>query len=534
MNRPFTMPLFLTLWALLSLVLPKALGAGPLSTVDRAFVREIRLEGNTVYSDADLHPMLAPYENRMVAFEELLALRRQLSQFYVDRGFINTGAVIPDQDVTDGVVVFRIIEGRLTGIRILEKGRLSEGYLRSRLEGAAGGPLNMNRLERAVRRLQQDPRIRRIDAELVPGLSRGESVLEARVAENSPWRAGVRAANDRSPAVGAERLEGFVSHHNLTGWGDALGASYSLTQGADEWGLYYRAPLNAGGTALEIGVQRNEAVVVETPFDRIDIESRSEGVEAVLSHPLLSEEGRELTLSLEIDRRSSRTFLLGRPYSFAPGVRDGKSDVTVLRFSQDWRQRGPDRALSVRSVFSLGVDALGATTHADAPDGRFFAWLGRFQWARRFERLRNLETLFRADLQLTPDPLLPMEKFSAGGMNSVRGYRENLSVRDNGFVASLEGRLPLFRATLPWGEPPSRRDGFVRLAAFFDWGWAENTDAPTPDPATISSCGLGLLWDPSSRLKASLYWGVPLRDVENGHDDLQEQGIHFQVEWRFL
>ena len=35
------------------------------------------------------------------------------------------------------------------------------------------------------------------------------------------------------------------------------------------------------------------------------------------------------------------------------------------------------------------------------------------------------------------------EKFSLGGVNSVRGYRENELVSDNGVIGSMELRIPL-------------------------------------------------------------------------------------------
>jgi hemolysin activation/secretion protein len=72
-------------------------------------------------------------------------------------------------------------------------------------------------------------------------------------------------------------------------------------------------------------------------------------------------------------------------------------------------------------------------------------------------------------------------------------------------------------------------NGSVHLVPFFDWGWVENTDRPTPDPRTISSLGLGLRWDPSSNTHADIYWGYALRKVDNPNNDLQDHGFHFQL-----
>ncbi len=67
---------------------------------------------------------------------------------------------------------------------------------------------------------------------------------------------------------------------------------------------------------------------------------------------------------------------------------------------------------------------------------KLLAWLGQFQLAHRLWDSDN-QVILRADAQLTRDPLLPIEKFAVGGANTVRGYRDNQLVRDNGLVLSV-------------------------------------------------------------------------------------------------
>ena len=162
------------------------------------------------------------------------------------------------------------------------------------------------------------------------------------------------------------------------------------------------------------------------------------------------------------------------------------------------------------------------------PDGKFFSWLGQFQWVRRLP-IFNSQLLFRADAQLANESLLPLEKFSVGGMHSVRGYRENQLVRDNGAVTSLEWRIPIFRLPIP-GISKTIEDGSLMIATFVDFGWSENEDFASPSPRTIGSWGLGLRWDPSPIMQTEFYWGVPFRSIKEGTEhDIQDYGIHFKV-----
>lgn len=105
------------------------------------------------------------------------------------------------------------------------------------------------------------------------------------------------------------------------------------------------------------------------------------------------------------------------------------------------------RVIAARSTLSFGFDAFGATVNTLEPDGRFIAWLGQLQWAQRFGE-QDYQLIFKSNLQLANQPLLPMEKCALGGMNTVRGYPENTLVRDQCFNASLEFRVPVYQLPL--------------------------------------------------------------------------------------
>ena len=501
---------------------PPSPGLGESLTVR---VERIELRGNTVFSDAELAPLTAPYEGREVSTAELQQLRYDLTRFYVERGYINSGAVIPDQSVADGVVRLDIVEGRLTDIRLSGNTHLRERYLRERLWPDPQAPLDLERLRERLRLVQQDPLVARINAELVPGLLPGEGVLRAEVAEAPRVRFGLVIANNRSPSVGGEQYEPFLSLRNLTGFGDILDLSWGITSGGDDVSALYELPLNAHDTRLRLGYRNSDSLAVESPFDALDIQSDLRSWDIGLSHPLILTPDRRLTLGATLSLRKSETSLLGFGFPFSPGVdEDGDSRVTVLRLSQDYLHRGPDQVLALRSTFSLGLDAFGATTNDLHIDGRFTAWLGQFQWVRRFEN--DLQIVLRADAQFSKDSLLPMEKFSIGGATSVRGYRESLLVRDSGYAGSVELRYPLATLPIP-GLSRDPGDGQLQLALFADYGRGWNEDLPTPDPEAIGSVGVGLRYAPGPQVEGALYWGYALEEVEQLDEDIQDEGLHF-------
>lgn len=493
----------------------------------RIFVRKIQVSGSTVFSAEELAQITAPYENRELGFEDLETLRLALTVHYVNRGYINSGAVIPDQTVLDGTVTLAIVEGELSRINLEQNRWFRDSYIRDRLRLGIGRPFDINVLQRRMQLLLQDERFERLDATLRPGVKLGESILDVTVEERRPYKLTLEFNNFESPTVGAHQGLATFEHQNVFGFGDTFRIQHGGSRGIyPQLDVRYTLPFTAFDTSISFNYRKNDTVVVETPFNPLDIKNRSEIFGLTLRQPFYRTLADEFAVELTGERLENKSYLLGRSFSFSPGAENGKSVVTALRFAQQWIRRSDVQILAARSRFSFGLDALGSTIHSSGqPDGRFFVWLGQFQWARRWGPLA-IETLFRADAQLGNDSLFPLEQIAVGGRYSVRGYRENTLVRDSAALSSLEVRIPLITG-LPWAD-------YIQLAPFYDFGHGWNRSEPTPTPRTIYSAGVGVRWAASFnkpvpiRPQFEIYWGKPLKRVRTQGGDLQDHGLHLR------
>lgn len=493
----------------------------------RVLVREIRVEGSTVFSPEELAKVTAPYLDRELTAEDLEALRRALTLLYVNNGYVNSGAILPDQTVTDGVVTYQIIEGTLADIQVQGNRWFRAGYFRGRLALGAGPPLNINALQEQLQLLLEDSRIGRLNADLKPGLRPGEGILDVRVEERLPFKVWLEFNNYQSPSVGAERGLITAEHQNFTGNGDILTLTYGRSAGLDPLlDFKYVLPFTARDTTLILQYRKNTFAVIEAPFELLDIETKSDIYTVTLRQPLYSSLSTQFALEVTGEHLSEKTFLLGEPFTLSPGANNGKSVVSALRFAQEWVYRTSSQVVAARSRFSVGVDELGATINNDGrPSGKFFAWLGQFQWVRRLGFL-DTKLLFRTDLQIANDPLLVLEQFAVWGRYTVRGYRENTLVRDSALIVSAEARVPIVR-NAPWAD-------YLELAPFVDYGKAWNARLPTLGPPDIWSAGIGLRWAATVawavplRPQLEVYWGYPFRNIKTSGGDLQDHGLHLQ------
>lgn len=495
------------------------------------FIKDFRFEGNTIYSDEELGKRVAIFRNKTITAEQLQQVSALLTKHYVSNGYVNSGALIPDQDISSGVITIRIIEGWVSRIELEGNQAFHTDYLTQRFQTA--DPFNIQSLEQRIQLLQRNPVIRQINADLGAGPKTGEGVLRVHVEENKPYEAGVRVDNRRSPSVGSERFEMWGVHHSLSGWGDTLEARYSINQGPDDYQIVYTRPVSSNDATLAVAYERSGSLVLEAPFDALDIESEFDRYYLGYRYPVINTLNRNLNLSAELEYRHVRTFLLGQPFSFAPGVVDGESKVTVLHFVQEWLTRSQSEVFSLRSDFKFGLYWFDATINDDQPDGKFVAWLGQAQWIKRLHTLGSALYL-RALIQRTNDGLLPSEKVAIGGMETVRGYRESILTRDQALVSSVEWRIPVGEVIGNDDHKDSGK-GSLELALFYDYGEGSNKFLDTSPPENISSAGFGLLWQPTKNISATVYVGFNLRDVaEPAEYDLQDDGIHFQFGMKLI
>jgi hemolysin activation/secretion protein len=483
------------------------------------YVRDVRVTGNTVLQ-TEIDAKIKQFKRRTVTFDDLICLRSQITKLYLNNGYITSGAFLPNnQNLNSGIITLQVVEGGISDIAIKGLKRLKPGYVRSRLKSATSKPLNRQNLEKALQLLLQDPLIARVDGKLAKSTTSGDNILLLSIQEADAFSVGVGADNYRSPSIGESQLSTVISHNNVFGFGDRISADYNLTEGLDLYNISYTIPWNAKDGTFSVSYDNSDSNIVAEEFEEVDIESESESFTVGLRQPVVKTPNTEVALGFDLNLLRRQTFLDDRPFSFTVGLTDNMSKATALRFSQEWVNRQPKRVLAARSQFSLGIDAFDATITDTGTDGRFFAWQAQFQWVEQLSQQVLLVTRFGS--QITLDSLLSFEKFGMGGVNTIRGYPENRMVTDNGVLGSLELRIPVT------SDPET-----LQLTPFAEIGGGWNNEEPDSDINTLASLGLGLRWSINPNFRLRLDYGVPLVNTGDEGDSLQDNGLHWSLNYQ--
>jgi hemolysin activation/secretion protein len=498
-------------------------------------VKQFKFIGNTAFSDAELKAAVKKLTGKPISFAELLQAEEIIKNKYTvgcqgdtpQPCYINSGAFIPaNQTFTqdNATITIQVVEGGIENIEITGLKKLRAGYIRSRIERGISQPLEREKLLEQLQILQLDPLIQNISAELAAGTRPEKSVLELSVTEADPFFTEFFTDNARAPSVGSWRRGIRFNEGNLFGLGDRLVGEYVNTNGSNAVDLGYSVPITARNTTVDIRGGVTSTEVVEEPFDRADIEGDSFNFEFGVRQPVYRTPTTEIAVGLSGTRQESNTEVLGENFQLSPGAdANGETRISALRFNQEYTKRTLQDVLALRSQFNVGLDIFDSTVNNEPlPDSRFFAWRGQGQYVRRLGQ--NSLVVVRSDIQLSPTNLVPLEQFSVGGIQSVRGYRQDALLTDNGFFTSAEVRLPIYQA--------QSVQGLLSVAPFLDFGvgWNDNSD-DNPEENVLFGLGLGLQWQMGDSLNARLDYGIPLTDVKDSDNTLQEDGVYFSVNY---
>ncbi len=514
--------------------LPSSSPSLPDSAIETVNVLQFNLEGNTVFTDDQIAEVLSPFLNRPITFLELLEARDAVTQLYVDAGYITSGAFIPaDQVVDSGIVTLRVLEGRLADIQVEGNQRLQTGYIISRIALASGPPVNVDEILQALQLLQLNPLIANISAELVTTIRPGENSLIVRIQEANTFELDAQLNNYENPLLETFQQIVEISEKNLTGYGDTFNFRYQHAGLSNVVEFNYVFPISPHNTQIEFGYSYSGSEILEEPFDLIAPQSESHTWQLGVRHPIYETPRDRITLGLQLEQRSSQSYIepagVSRiPFGF-PGTgatEDGFTKITALQFSQEWQRQDSNRLLSLESRVRLGTSWLGATTNTspDEPETEFLMWQGQALWLQQFDP--NWLLVTRAAGQISDRPLVASELFGLGGIGNVRGYRKDQILADNGLIASVELRTPV----LDWPE----QNAIGIISPFFDYGYAWNNDGQSLEQQNLASIGAGFIFQIEDNFTARLDYAVPLVNTSDIGNTWQESGFLFGINIRLF
>lgn len=337
------------------------------STVDdsaKVRVTRFRIIGFDSLSEDRLQAPLAPFLGQELTLADIYRAADLLTRVYAEAGFALSFAVVPTQDVADGVVVLQVVEGSIDAIEVqLKSGaglvgetRLTDMIRRRFASLANGRPVMVDDLERAILTSSD---LGGMDVSVVvrPSEAKTGAASLLVVVDLDPVDVQAQFDNRIRENLGERRYRAGFSVNSLVIPGDQLLVDARATLPTDGFisgFAQYTAPLTDDGLMGTVSYSRARSRAVRGFLSILQFEGEEEVVRAGLSYPLRRTRNSSLIVGVEGTAINSNSGIFGVT------LIDDRSRFYELYGSYDWAASDGATGL-VRLGLSQGIDGLGAT-----------------------------------------------------------------------------------------------------------------------------------------------------------------------------
>ncbi|HEN3660922.1 TPA: ShlB/FhaC/HecB family hemolysin secretion/activation protein [Yersinia enterocolitica] len=456
---------------------------GRTTATETIILREVRFEGDTqlLQSDAGnnkaLRGAIIPWLGQSLTFSDLQAMTLVVTRFYRQQGFVAAQAILPPQTIREGMVVIRIIAGRLDNPEVNNLSRLNTDFATAVIENnscskevgffgnkdCAASPAELSRLERTALILNEIPGV---DAALAlkPGAKSGMTRIYADITPGQAAMGYIGIDNQGNDYSGHNRLLVGAAINNLTGWGDQLRTDLLLSSSADVFNgmLDYNFPINTYGTRAVLNYSYLD-YTLKGPFEILDARGHSNRWGINLSHPWIRNSAARIDANAGYHQSKMRDALILLPEQKrnldAGEFGIGGTFSAVPRGLSHFNLLGTVGHLSLDDEFSQSMNSL---TGIGGTFARFNYRAGHDQGFGPYFSFFNQFTG-----QMASKNLDSSQKLLLGGPLAVRAYGLGEGAVDKGTLFTTELRTRWQPLLLDWAGVGNQ----ITVAAFFDQGW---------------------------------------------------------------
>jgi len=413
-----------------------------------------------------------------------------VTKYYHDRGYFLARAIIPTQEVNDGVINIRVLEGRLEKVVPSGNKRYSDAVLSKPFQPLIGDLVTVRQTENALLDLTQYPGLSAYGV-FRPGDYVGTTDLNINVQQERPYDANVRADNEGTQYTGRNRLIGTVDWNNPTGDADLLRLQALKTFNPDNsifGDIRYEHPFYDPSNTIAMDISTNSFDVSGSGVTPGTLGGISKIATLSLQHAFERSREQNILGTIDLSRQRADTQFQGQNISqddtailgFQLNYDSINSSLGIINTGYIRLERGLSGVLGVPSnskienkQVSPPPSRYGSNGQPALPD--FTILIINYQLYKSLPD--NQALLLRLDGQYSPDMLTSLNQFVIGGPDSVRAVPTSQFITDKGLFGSLEYSV--------------RAPGFADKPAFGGYSWGQVLRFKI-----FSDAAVGLLNDP--------------------------------------
>jgi hemolysin activation/secretion protein len=470
-------------------------------------INEYRVEGTNLLPQIEVEEAVYPFLGPQRTTDDVEQARKALEKAYTSKGYQTVSVEIPPQQVKDGVVTLKVVEGKVGRLRVKGARYFALDEIKEEAPSLAEGTVpNFNDVSKDIVALNQQPD-RKVTPALRAGVTPGTVDVDLNVEDNFPLHGSLEINNRYSQGTSELRLNASVHYDNLWQLGHSLSISYQV------------APENTADALVFSGSYT--ARLPDVPWLSLMLYGlNSDSNVATLGSSNVAGRGSVIggraivTLPGEQDFYQSISF--GMDYKhFDENVSQGASQFATpieyypinATYTASWQDETSQTQLDAGlTLHTRGLGSTPAQFDAKRFDsgGDFIYFKGDV--SRTQELPAGLQLYGKVQGQLASQPLVNSEQMSGGGLDTVRGYLESEVLGDDGVLGSIELRSPSLAS---WLGPKVNELRFYT----FSEGGTLSIRSPLPEQQStfnLASVGIGSRMRLFDHFNEALDLGLPL------------------------
>ncbi|ABQ26788.1 ShlB/FhaC/HecB family hemolysin secretion/activation protein [Geotalea uraniireducens] len=515
--HPRTVGLILVLCILILLFFAyKVQAAEPAPAQEQEAVFEISyivIEGNTIFQRERLDELMKGSLGPGKTSADVEKARDVLEKFYHDEGYPTVLVNIPEQSVDGGVIRLQVIESKIGKVAVNGNRYFSTEMILKRIPSfQSGGIIFVPRVQQEIGKINRIPDLK-VMPNMTPSREIGVVDVELKVEDHRPLHGSLELNNRSTQSTTGLRLNGALHYDNFWQRLHSISLQYQTSpQKLNEVqvvsGSYtLPAPWNDEQKLVLYGVWSDSQSAFGEGFKTV---GKGNIVGARYMLPLAPKDGY------------SHSFVCGLDYKDfedtvnLDGVEASKSPISYLPWSFAYSSMLQDGSgfTQFSAALNLAFRNL-ASDQQEFADKRFKGNGNYIYLTLGVDRMQKLPAGFglhvKADGQISDQPLISNEQFAAGGMESVRGYRESEKLGDSAFHGSVELSSPDLASFSRYKEKAQCIPYLFYDAALLHL--KNPLPAQRPD-VVLQGAGFGVRGALMGNLEYQLDWGFALEDTE--------------------
>ena len=415
-------------------------------TISHCFLLEqIILEGAEELSKKKQDEMFASHYHSCLNSEEINKVITEVTNWYIEKGFITTRLYVPEQNVETGILNLKVVEGRVE--RVVQ----NDDHTIDRMEVYTAFPIHKNKklnikdMEQGIDQLNRLPS-NNAQTKVMPGSSVGNSIIQVTNEQSDSFRGYVEASNSLN-SNGDPKLNLRVEKDNLFYLSDQIQYVYGtgLIKTNEEvnknHNVSYSIPF--GYWTVKPGYSYFRSLTkLDVAGTKYPYESFTNAYNINSDYVLYRWKASLLTLALGVVYKNKNTY-------FADQKLDTLSRRTTdVEIGLDFTDKYSGGFYDIRFTITQGTRLFGAKkddpneTGPEYPRAQFRKYSIDYSWIHYFES--GLKYSSNGRLQFSENPLYSEEQIGVGDRYTVRGFNKGFFLGDNGFYIRNELSLPFY------------------------------------------------------------------------------------------